>query len=107
MSNEYLINNSAKAELHIHLEGSLEPEMMLNLAQKNSVALRCNTIEEIKASYKFANLQEFLDLYYMGMSVLRTEDDFFDLTYAYLTRAHADKVTHTEMFFDPQAQWHS
>jgi len=103
MSNIELIKNLHKAELHIHLEGSLEPQMMLDLARRNKVTLAKNTIEEIQASYKFANLQEFLDLYYMGMSVLRTENDFFDLTYAYLKRAHQDNVIHAELFFDPQA----
>lgn len=91
-----------KAELHIHLEGSLEPEMMLNLAIKNNIQLKYKSIAEIKQAYKFNNLQEFLDLYYQGMSVLKTKQDFFDLTYAYLTKAHHNNVTHTEMFFDPQ-----
>lgn len=103
MNRQDLINNSKKAELHIHLEGSLEPQMMLDLAKRNNVTLKSNSVAEITKSYKFGNLQEFLDLYYMGMSVLQTEEDFFDLTYAYLTRAHLDNVTHTEMFFDPQA----
>lgn len=91
-----------KAELHMHLEGSLEPEMMLNLALKNNVKLKYKSIEEIRNAYKFNNLQEFLDLYYQGMSVLQTKEDFFDLTYAYLTKAHSDNVTYAEMFFDPQ-----
>ena len=91
-----------KAELHIHLEGSLEPEMLLNLSQKNSVPIKYNTVAEIKNAYKFNNLQEFLDIYYQGVSVLQTEQDYYDLTYAYLTRAHNDNVTYSEMFFDPQ-----
>lgn len=92
-----------KAELHIHLEGSLEPQMMCALAKRNNTKLKYNSIEEIYQSYKFNNLQEFLDLYYLGMSVLQTEQDYFDLTYAYLTKAHDNNVTHCEMFFDPQA----
>ena len=96
------MKNLKKAELHMHLEGSLEPEMMLNLAKKNKVQLKYQSINEIKNAYKFNNLQEFLDLYYQGMSVLQTKQDFFDLTYAYLTNAHHDNVTHTEMFIDPQ-----
>ena len=99
---EQLIQNLNKAELHIHLEGSLEPEMMLNLANRNGVKLKYNTIEEIKLAYKFGNLQEFLDLYYQGMSALITEQDYFDLTYAYLKKAAADNVTHSEIFIDPQ-----
>jgi adenine deaminase len=91
-----------KAELHVHLEGSLEPEMLLALALKNKIKIKYNSIAEIKQAYQFNNLQEFLDLYYQGMSVLHTEQDFFDLTYAYLTKAHHDNVTHTEMFIDPQ-----
>ena len=92
-----------KAELHIHLEGSLEPEMMLKLAKRNNILLKRNNIEDIRQAYKFANLQEFLDLYYQGMSVLITERDFYDLTYAYLYKAHIDNVVHTEIFIDPQA----
>lgn len=103
MSYTELIDNSKKAELHIHLEGSLEPQMMLDLANRNGIKLKYNSVHEIAKSYKFANLQEFLDLYYIGMSVLHTEEDFFALTYAYLNKAHQNNVTHTEMFFDPQA----
>jgi len=102
MINDSLIQQP-KAELHIHLEGSLEPEMMLRLANKNGIKLTYKTLNEIVASYNFNNLQEFLDLYYQGMSVLQTESDFFDLTYAYLSKAKEDHVTHTEMFIDPQA----
>lgn len=92
-----------KAELHIHLEGSLEPEMLLALAIKNNIAIKYKSIAEVKQAYQFNNLQEFLDLYYQGMSVLQTEQDYYDLTYAYLTKAHQDNVLYTEMFFDPQA----
>ncbi|WP_440683336.1 adenosine deaminase [Cysteiniphilum halobium] len=92
-----------KAELHMHLEGSLEPEMMLNLAQKNDVKLKYKNLAEVKKAYHFNNLQEFLDLYYLGMSVLKTADDFYDVTYAYLLKAQQDHVTHAEIFIDPQA----
>ena len=91
-----------KAELHIHIEGSLEPEMMLALAGRNSVALPYRDVEAVRAAYRFGNLQDFLDLYYQGMSVLRQEQDFYDLAMAYLRRAAAENVRHTEIFFDPQ-----
>ncbi|NNE39682.1 MAG: adenosine deaminase [Marinicaulis sp.] len=91
-----------KAELHLHIEGSLEPELMFQLAQRNKVEIPFNSVEEIRAAYSFSNLQEFLDIYYQGMSVLLTEEDFFDLTMAYLNRAAADNVKHVEIFFDPQ-----
>lgn len=91
-----------KAELHIHIEGSLEPQLMFKLAERNRVDIPFRSVEEARAAYDFSNLQEFLDLYYRGMSVLRTEEDFFDLTMAYLNRARADNVRHAEIFFDPQ-----
>lgn len=91
-----------KAELHLHIEGSLEPEMMFALAQRNSVKLAFDRVEAIRAAYAFSNLQDFLDIYYQGMAVLLTEQDFFDLTAAYLDRAAADNVRHVEIFFDPQ-----
>ncbi|WP_310476119.1 adenosine deaminase [Sandarakinorhabdus sp.] len=91
-----------KAELHLHIEGSLEPEMMFALAQRGNVKLAFDSVEAIRAAYEFANLQDFLDIYYQGMAVLLTEQDFFDLTAAYLTRAAADAVRHVEIFFDPQ-----
>jgi adenosine deaminase len=91
-----------KAELHIHIEGSLEPELMLALARRNRVALRFDTIDALKGAYRFANLQDFLDLYYEGMRVLLTEQDFYDLAMAYLRRAAAQNVRHAEIFFDPQ-----
>lgn len=91
-----------KAELHLHLEGSLEPERMFMLAQRNQITLPYSSTDELKAAYSFDNLQAFLDLYYQGMSVLITEQDFYDLTYDYLTRIHQDNVIHTEVFFDPQ-----
>lgn len=91
-----------KAELHLHIEGSLEPEMLFKLAQRNKVSIPFKTVDEIRAAYQFSNLQDFLDIYYQGMSVLLTEEDFFDLTMAYLNRARADNVRHVEIFFDPQ-----
>jgi adenosine deaminase len=91
-----------KAELHLHIEGSLEPELMFELAQRNQVAIPFASVEEVRAAYAFSNLQDFLDIYYQGMGVLHTEQDFHDLTAAYLARAHADAVRHVEIFFDPQ-----
>jgi len=91
-----------KAELHLHIEGSLEPELMFELAQRNNVAIPFATVEDVRAAYAFSNLQDFLDIYYQGMGVLRTEQDFHDLSAAYLARAHADNVRHVEIFFDPQ-----
>ncbi|WP_114416179.1 adenosine deaminase [Marinospirillum perlucidum] len=92
-----------KAELHLHIEGSLEPELVFKLAKRNQVQLDYASVENLKAAYSFNNLQEFLDVYYAGMSVLLTEDDFYDLTWAYLQRVHEEKVVHVEIFFDPQA----
>ncbi len=91
-----------KAELHLHIEGSLEPEMLFKLAQRNKVNIPFKSVAEIRAAYRFSKLQDFLDIYYQGMSVLLTEEDFFDLTMAYLNRARADNVRHAEIFFDPQ-----
>ena len=91
-----------KAELHLHIEGSLEPELMFALAQRNGVAIPFANVDEVRAAYAFSNLQDFLDIYYQGMGVLITEKDFHDLTAAYLARAHADNVRHVEIFFDPQ-----
>ena len=91
-----------KAELHIHIEGSLEPELIFALAQRNGVALTYSSVEALRAAYAFSDLQSFLDIYYAGASVLLHEADFFDMAWAYLQRAHADNVVHTEIFFDPQ-----
>ncbi|WP_017299477.1 adenosine deaminase [Nodosilinea nodulosa] len=91
-----------KAELHIHIEGSLEPEMMVALAQRNGIALPYDSVEAVRAAYQFENLQSFLDLYYAGAQVLQTEQDFYDLTWAYLQKCAAQHVRHTEIFFDPQ-----
>lgn len=91
-----------KAELHLHIEGSLEPEMMFALARRNGVMLPYADVEALRTAYRFTSLQDFLDLYYQGMSVLQQEQDFYDLTMAYLRRAAQDNVRHTEIFFDPQ-----
>lgn len=102
MNEKELIRILPKAELHIHIEGSLEPEMMFELAQRNGVELPYADVEEIRSAYEFNCLQDFLDLYYQGMSVLLTQQDFHDLTWAYLERCRDDNVVHTEIFFDPQ-----
>ena len=98
-----LIELLPKAELHIHIEGSLEPELMFELARRNGIDLPYGDVEEIRRAYRFDCLQDFLDLYYQGMSVLKTHQDFHDLTWAYLQRCKADNVVHCEVFFDPQA----
>jgi len=97
-----LIDRLPKVELHVHLEGTLEPELALHLAARNGVALPFGSFEEIRAAYEFSDLQSFLDVYYAACTVLVTREDFFDLTRAYLARAHADGVRHVEPFFDPQ-----
>ena len=91
-----------KTELHIHIEGSLEPAMMFELAKRNAVSLPYPDVDSIANAYNFNCLQDFLDLYYQGMSVLLTDQDFFDLTWAYLSRCHQQNVVHCEIFFDPQ-----
>ena len=97
-----LLRQAPKAELHIHIEGSLEPELIFRLAQRNGVALAYPSVEALRAAYAFSNLQSFLDIYYAGASVLRKEQDFFDMAWAYFERAAADNVVHAELFFDPQ-----
>ena len=99
---ERLVRTMPKAELHIHIEGSLEPELIFALAQRNGVSLPYPSVEALRAAYAFTDLQSFLDIYYAGASVLLTEQDFFDMAWAYLERAKADNVTRTEIFFDPQ-----
>jgi adenine deaminase len=99
---EKFINNLPKAELHLHLEGSLEPELMFELARRNNIKIPFDSVDEVRAAYKFNNLQEFLDIYYQGAQVLINEQDFYDLTWAYLTRMKADNCKHVEVFFDPQ-----
>ncbi|MDH3475360.1 MAG: adenosine deaminase [Rhodospirillales bacterium] len=97
------IGGLPKAELHLHIEGTLEPELMFALAARNGIDLPYPSVEALRAAYDFGNLQEFLDLYYQGMAVLVEEQDFYDLTRAYLERARAQSVLHAEIFFDPQA----
>lgn len=97
-----LLRTMPKAELHLHIEGSLEPELIFALARRNGVALPYASVEALRAAYAFTDLQSFLDLYYAGASVLVTEDDFFDMAMAYFARAAADHVVHAEIFFDPQ-----
>ncbi|NMM76878.1 adenosine deaminase [Acidovorax sp. SRB_14] len=97
-----LLCSMPKAELHIHIEGSLEPELIFALAQRNGVPLPYASVEELRSAYAFSNLQSFLDIYYAGASVLLHEQDFYDMARAYLARAAIDNVVHTEIFFDPQ-----
>jgi len=97
-----LIKRLPKCELHIHIEGSLEPEMVFALARRNGIRLPYPSVEALRQAYQFSDLQDFLNIYYQSMSVLVTEQDFYDLAWAYLERAHADNVRHVEMFFDPQ-----
>ncbi len=92
-----------KAELHVHIEGTLEPEMMVELALRNGIQLPYTSVDAVRAAYEFRDLQSFLDIYYQGAAVLVTEDDFHDLMAAYLGRAHADGVRRAEVFFDPQS----
>ena len=103
MTLEEFIRGLPKAELHLHLEGTLEPELMLELGARNGVAVPYGTATEARAAYRFTDLHSFLNLYYRGMEVLRRESDFYKLTEAYLRRAHADGIRHVEVFFDPQS----
>ncbi len=96
------IRRLPKAELHIHIEGSFEPELMFEIARRNGVRIPFDSVEAVRAAYEFEDLQSFLDIYYQGMGVLLAERDFYDLTMAYLRRARDDGVVHTEIFFDPQ-----
>jgi adenine deaminase len=97
-----VLRRMPKAELHIHIEGSLEPELIFQLAQRNGLTLPYPSVEALRAAYAFTDLQSFLDIYYAGASVLLTEQDFYDMAWAYLQRAAAEHVLHTEIFFDPQ-----
>ncbi|MFT6186991.1 MAG: adenosine deaminase [Cryomorphaceae bacterium] len=97
-----IIEGIPKAELHLHIEGSFEPELMFEIANRNNIVLEYDSIESLKKAYKFNNLQEFLDIYYAGAQVLLYEQDFYDLTWAYLTKVHSQNVVHVEVFFDPQ-----
>ncbi|MEO6352824.1 MAG: adenosine deaminase [Oxalobacteraceae bacterium] len=97
-----IVQKMPKAELHIHIEGSLEPELIFALAERNQVALAYPSVAALRSAYAFTDLQSFLDIYYAGASVLHTEQDFYDMTFAYLVRAQADNVRCAEIFFDPQ-----
>lgn len=97
-----LLREMPKAELHMHIEGSLEPELIFAMGQRNAVPLAYDSVDALRGAYVFDNLQSFLDIYHAGTTVLRTEQDFFDMTCAYLARAQADRVLHTEIFFDTQ-----
>ncbi|UKN00099.1 adenosine deaminase [Paracrocinitomix mangrovi] len=99
---EDFIAGIPKAELHLHIEGTFEPELMFKIAKRNNKQIKYNTVEELKKAYSFNNLQEFLDIYYAGANVLITEEDFYDLTWAYLKKVHSQNLVHTEIFFDPQ-----
>src|SRR5215813_3198985 len=92
-----------KAELHLHIEGTLEPELMFELASRNQVDLPFDSPDEVRRAYAFSDLQSFLDIYYQGTRVLLHDRDFYDLTWAYLQKAHQQNVRHAEIFFDPQA----
>ena len=102
MSLDAYIAGLPKAELHLHIEGSLEPELMFELARRNRVDIPFESVEAVRAAYDFSKLQDFLDIYYAGANVLQTEEDFHDLAFAYFRRAAADNVRHAEIFFDPQ-----
>ena len=99
---EDFIKNIPKAELHLHIEGTFEPELMFEIACRNHISIKYKSVEELKKAYDFHNLQDFLDIYYAGAGVLLKEQDFYDLTWAYLKKVHAQNVIHTEIFFDPQ-----
>lgn len=102
MNQVELIRVLPKAELHVHIEGTFEPELMFEIAQRNHIQIPYQSVEEIKQAYNFHNLQSFLDIYYAGANVLVHEQDFYDLAWAYFEKCAEDKVVHTEMFFDPQ-----
>ena len=99
---EEFIKGIPKAELHLHIEGTFEPELMFEIAKRNGKKIKYSSVDELKKGYKFNNLQEFLDIYYAGANVLMKEQDFYDLTWAYLTKVHSENLVHTELFFDPQ-----
>jgi adenine deaminase len=96
------IHKLPKTELHIHIEGSLEPELMFEIGRRNGIVLPYRTVDEVRKAYEFSDLQSFLDIYYQGAKVLCHEQDFYDMTWAYMTKAHAQNVRHAEIFFDPQ-----
>ena len=96
------IQNLPKAELHLHIEGTFEPALMFEIAQRNQIKIPFKSVKEVEEAYKFSCLQDFLDIYYQGAQVLIKEQDFYDLTYAYLKKCAAQNVRHTEIMFDPQ-----
>jgi adenosine deaminase len=100
------IEGLPKVELHLHIEGSFEPELMFEIAQRNGIALKYPNVEALRKAYQFNNLQEFLDIYYEGAGVLTYERDFYELTMAYLHKVHKEQVKHVELFFDPQTHTH-
>ena len=102
MTIEEFIQKIPKTELHLHIEGTFEPELMFEIARRNNKTINYTSVEDLKKAYRFNNLQEFLDIYYEGANVLITEQDFYDLTWAYLTKVHSQNVVHVEIFFDPQ-----
>ena len=97
------IKKSPKAELHLHIEGTLEPELMFDLAKRNNIKIPYSNVDEVKSAYNFSNLETFLNIYYEGSKVLINEQDFFDLTWSYAVKCREDNIVHTEIFFDPQA----
>ena len=97
------INQTPKAELHLHIEGSLEPELMFKLSKRNKIEIPFKSVEEIQSAYNFTNLDSFLKIYYEGSNVLINEEDFFDLTWDYILKCKKDNIVHTEIFFDPQS----
>jgi len=99
---EHYIHGIPKAELHIHIEGSLEPELMFEIGARNGIKLLFNSLDEVRKAYDFTDLQSFLDIYYEGACVLCHENDFYDMTFAYMKKIHGQNVRHTEIFFDPQ-----
>ncbi|MDP3437327.1 MAG: adenosine deaminase [Bacteroidales bacterium] len=102
MKTEEFIKTIPKAELHLHIEGTFEPELMFKIAGRNGIKLKYKSVDDLKKAYEFNNLQEFLDIYYTGASLLKTEEDFYDLTMEYLKKAARENIVHTEIFFDPQ-----
>jgi len=102
MKTEEFIKRIPKAELHLHIEGTFEPELMFKIAGRNGIKLKYKSVDDLKKAYEFNNLQEFLDIYYTGASLLKTEEDFYDLTMEYLKKAANQNIVHTEIFFDPQ-----
>ena len=102
MTIENFISGIPKAELHVHIEGTFEPELMFNIAQRNNINIKYKSVDELRKAYDFNNLQEFLDIYYSGASVLIHEQDYYDMTWAYMEILHSQNVLHAEIFFDPQ-----